>query len=252
MKKPRFDPDLRPEGETFASVAYARLRGDIISGQFAGGEKLRIRQLCERYGFGISPVREALNRLSSDGFVIQSDLHGFRVAALSVEDLRELTRTRAWLNERALRESIAHGDAAWEEAIVIAHHRLSRTKRWLGEDAADGVNPEWEVAHRVFHTALISGCRSRWLIGYCEQLFDVADRYRHMSRTATARRTRGPDEHRLIMEATVARDPDLAVSRLVAHFQRTAEHCEAAFTCGPQAVSTAVKRGRERARRGIK
>ncbi|MFT4097270.1 MAG: FCD domain-containing protein [Rhodoblastus sp.] len=245
MKKPRFDPELRPEGETFASVAYARLRGEIISGQFAGGEKLRVRQLCERYGFGISPVREALNRLSSDGLVVQSDLHGFRVAALSLEDLQELTRTRAWLNDRALRESIEHGDAAWEEAIVIAHHRLSRTKRWLGEDAADGVNPEWEAAHRVFHTSLIAGCRSRWLIGYCEQLFDMADRYRHMSRTATSRRTRGPDEHRLIMEATVARNSDLAVSRLIEHFEKTAQHCKAAFARVPRSAATALKNVRE-------
>lgn len=242
MKKPRFDPELRPEGETFASVAHTRLRGEIISGVFSGGEKLRVRQLCERYGFGISPVREALNRLSSDGFVVQSDLQGFRVAALSLDDLRELTRTRAWLNERALRESIARGDHAWEEAIVISHHRLSRTRRWLGEEASDGVNPEWETAHRAFHTSLIAGCQSRWLIGYCEQLFDMADRYRHISRTAAARRSRGPDEHRLIMEATIARDSDLAVSRLVEHFQKTAKHCEAAFASGPQASSSASGR----------
>jgi GntR family transcriptional regulator, carbon starvation induced regulator len=243
MKKPRFDPELRPEGETFASVAYARLRGEIISGMFVGGEKLRVRQVCERYGFGISPVREALNRLSSDGFVVQSDLQGFWVAALSAEDLLELTRTRAWLNERALRESVARGDRVWEEAIVVAHHRLSRTKRWLGEEASDGVNPEWETAHRAFHTSLIAGCESRWLIGYCEQLFDMADRYRNMSRTATSRRTRGPDEHRLIMEAAVARDADLAVSRLIEHFQKTAEHCKAAFASDPKTPLAVSKRG---------
>jgi GntR family transcriptional regulator, carbon starvation induced regulator len=247
MKKPRFDPQLRPDGETFASVAYARLRGEIISGIFAGGEKLRIRQLCERYGFGISPVREALNRLSSDGFVVQSDLQGFRVATLSMEDLQELTRTRAWLNERALRESIARGDTAWEESVVIAHHRLSRTNRWLGAEASDGVNPEWETAHRAFHTSLIAGCQSRWLIGYCEQLFDMADRYRYMSRTAAARRSRGPDEHRLIMEATIARDADLAVARLIEHFQKTAEHCLAAFASVPQKTSAAARRGRKSA-----
>jgi len=243
MRKPRFDPDTRPEGETFASVAYARLRGEIIAGAFAGGEKLRIRHLCERFGFGISPVREALNRLSSDGFVVQNDLHGFRVAPLGLADLQELTRTRAWLNERALRESIAQGDRDWEEAIVIAHHRLAKTKRWLGEDAADGVNPKWEAAHRIFHAALIAGCGSRWLIGYCNQLFDMADRYRHMSRTRASRRTRGPDEHRLIMEATIARDADLAVSRLIEHFQRTAEHCETTLASAPLASATGSRRG---------
>ena len=245
MKKPRFDPDLRPTGETFASLAYARLRSDIISGAFAGGEKLRVRQMCERLGFGISPVREALNRLSSDGFVVQSDLQGFRVAELSLDDLEELTRTRAWLNERALRESIARGDRAWEEAIVITHHRLSQTRRWLGAEVSDGVNPAWETAHRAFHSSLIAGCGSRWLIGYCEQLFDMADRYRYMSRTSVSRRTRGPDEHRLIMEATVARNADLAVSLLIEHFRKTAEHCKAALASNRKAPVVASKRGQK-------
>ena len=43
----------------------------------------------------------------------------------------------------------------------------------------------------------------------------------------------------LITAATIARDSDLAVSRLVEHFQKTAKHCEAAFASGPQASSSA-------------
>jgi GntR family carbon starvation induced transcriptional regulator len=225
MKRPRFEKERRKEGETLASAAYARLRSDIIAGGFVGGAKLRIRQLCERYGVGLSPVREALNRLTRDGLVVQSDLHGFSVAPLGVDELEELTRTRCWLNERALRESIAHGDAAWEEAIVLAHHRLSRVPRWNGEGDEATVNPDWEIAHRAFHSALIAACGSRWLVNYCEHLFDVADRYRYLSRTPVARRSRGPDEHVAIMQATLARGADRAVELLNTHFRKTAEHC---------------------------
>ena len=225
MKRPRFEKERRKEGETLASAAYARLRAEIIAGDFAGGSKLRIRQLCERYAVGLSPVREALNRLSRDGLVVQNDLHGFTVAPLGVEELEELTKTRCWLNERALRESIARGDAAWEEAIVLSQYRLARAARWSGDGDDATVNPEWEVAHRGFHSALIAACGSRWLVNYCEHLFDVADRYRYLSRTPAARRTRGPDEHIAIMQATLARDADRAVTLLNEHFQKTADHC---------------------------
>ncbi|HMN70572.1 MAG TPA: FCD domain-containing protein [Rhodoblastus sp.] len=239
MKQPRFDKDRRKDGETFASAAYGRLRAEIIAGAVPAGARLKVRQLCARYDMGVSPVREALNRLSRDGFVSQSDLHGFTVAPLGEAELLELTRTRCWLNERALRESIAAGDARWEEAILLAHHRLSRTRRWMDDDVS--VNPEWEAAHRVFHSALIAACGSRWLIGYCEQLFDMADRYRHLSRTPAARSDRGPHEHRAIMEATLARDADRAASLLCEHFRKTADHSMPALKAA--SLSAAEKAG---------
>ena len=147
------------------------------------------------------------------------------MAPLGLEELEELTKTRCWLNERALRESIANGDAAWEEAIVLAHYRLSRVPRWIGEGEVAAVNLEWEIAHRAFHSVLIAACGSRWLVNYCEHLFDVADRYRYLSRTPAARRSRGPDEHAAIMQATLAREADRATELLNVHFCKTAEHC---------------------------
>ena len=225
MNVTAFDKSRRKLGETLASATYLRLRRDITDGVFPPRAKLRVRELCERYDVGMSPVREALNRLLRDGLVEQSDLQGFAVAPLELSDLAELTRTRCWINEGALREAIANGDAAWEEALLIAHHRLTRTPRWQDPDDPENVavNPEWEVAHRAFHSSLIAACRSKWLKEFCEQLFDVADRYRNLARSPAAKRTRASPEHKAIMEAALARDADLAVKLLCAHFQRTAD-----------------------------
>ena len=120
-----------PSGETLASSTYARLRRDIIEGALVPGSKLRMRQLCERYDVGLSPLREALNRLLRDGLVQQTDLRGFVAAPLSGSELDELTKTRCWLNELALRQSIEHGDSAWEEQVVLTYHRLSRIQLWI-------------------------------------------------------------------------------------------------------------------------
>lgn len=210
-------------GATLASQAYERLRQDIINAQYAHGGKLRIQALCERYDVGPSPMREALNRLSRDGLVVQNDHRGFAVAPLSREHLEELTRTRCWVTELAVRESIAHGDTAWEEGVVLAHHRLTRTPRRLdGEDGAN-YNPAWEQAHRAFHASLTAACRSRWLIAFCEQLFDAADCYRHLGRISSTRKGMRRDEHQEMVDAVIARDADRAVELLHKHYMRTAE-----------------------------
>ncbi len=55
--------------------------------------------LRERYGAGASPLREALNRLSAEGFVMQQDQRGFVVADIDEADLAEFIFTRCALNE---------------------------------------------------------------------------------------------------------------------------------------------------------
>jgi GntR family carbon starvation induced transcriptional regulator len=207
--------------ETLASIVYDRLRKDIISIAVPPGEKLHIRSLCERFEVGLSPVREALSRLSTEGLVAQNDHRGFTVAPISEADLVDLTRARSWLNEIAIRRSIKHGDAAWEESVVLSFHRLFRTPRF-----APGVETErseaWEVAHRNFHTSLISASGSDRLTHYCEQLFDSAERYRHVGRKAGVKGNRDK-EHRELMEAVVARDAETAARVITQHFERTAE-----------------------------
>jgi GntR family transcriptional regulator, carbon starvation induced regulator len=205
---------------TLASSAYGQLRREIITGGQMPGSRLHIKQLCDRLGIGLSPMREALNRLSAEGLVRQYDQRGFRVAPLDAEDLRDLTRMRCWLNEAALRAAIASGDAAWEEALIVAHHRLMRAPR-AGAPADGARSPAWESAHRDFHTALIAACGSRRMLEQCEALFDAADRYRHVSRIASADRRDDADEHTAIMEATVRRDVGAAVELLNQHMRRT-------------------------------
>lgn len=209
---------------TLTSIAYDRLRQDIINAQFSPGQKLRIQQLCERYDLGLSAIREALNRLSRDGLVTQTDRRGFSVTPLTESHLDELTKTRCWLNEIALRESITNGDVAWEEGVVLAYHRLSRIPRHLSGGEGPAYNPDWEKAHRAFHASLIAACGSRWLQGFCEQLFDAADCYRHLSRVSSMQRKEPrQDEHKLIVEAAVARNTDEAVRLIKQHVSKTAK-----------------------------
>jgi len=205
------------------SLAYRLLRQDIIFARYAPGEKLNIRAICERHNVGLSAAREALGRLASEGLVTYSDQRGFAIAPLRDETLDELIRTRCWLNETGLRESIAHGDHLWEEQVVLSFHRMARLPRYVSDDPDADCNPAWEDAHRAFHTSLVAACRSQWLIAYTEQLFDAADYYRHLSRVSRTRRRIRTDEHEAIMKAALARSADRAVNLLNDHFRRTAD-----------------------------
>lgn len=211
-------------GKTLTSSVYERLRHDILHLVFQPGEKLRAEAISGRYEVGATPIREALNRLAAEGLVTQADKRGFRVADVSLEALHELTRTRCAVNELALREAIRQGDQRWEEGVLLAYHRLSRAKPDPGN-----ADPQWSQLHRDFHSSLIAGCKLRWLIVVCEWLFDQADRYRHIelnanaaARNASPPERGGDNEHRAIMEATLARNADEAVRLLNDHFLRTA------------------------------
>jgi GntR family transcriptional regulator, carbon starvation induced regulator len=222
-------PDSDERKETLASHVYDRLRQEIIRVAIAPGEKLHIRSLCDRFEVGLSPMREALSRLSSEGLVVQYDHRGFAVAPVSEADLVDLTRARCWVNELAIRNSIANGDAAWEEAVVLSFHRLSRTPTHT-PGVENERSPAWEVAHRIFHTSLIAASGSRRLEQYCEYLFDSSERYRHIGRQAGMKGGNRDGEHRALMEAAVARDAAAAAKLIKAHFEHTAELVQGVLT----------------------
>jgi DNA-binding GntR family transcriptional regulator len=167
-------------------------------------------------------VREALNRLSAEGLVLQADNRGFKVQPVSVPELIDLTQARCWVNEIGVRESIEKGDTEWEEGVILSCHRLKRIPRFLpGEEAV--ANAKWAVAHKDFHQSLISACGSNWMIDTCSRLFDAAERYRNLARGAGVSRSDPRDEHQEIMSAAVDRKTDLVIELLNSHFQRTAQ-----------------------------
>lgn len=213
--------DTRREKTTAATLVYRELRRDILQGRLKPRQKLLIEALAEHYQVGANPVREALNRLSSERLVDREEQRGFFVPPLSLAHFRELVTTRCWLESRALQESIANSTDAWEERIVVAFHRLSRTPFKAPQQDGQAENHEWEARHRVFHESLISNCGSSWLLKFCGELMDQVERYRYISMTTTYPRRDSNEEHRLIMEATLDGDAPTATERLVSQYQLT-------------------------------
>lgn len=213
-------PPVAAAPATRASAVYAQLRADISHGVLEPGSKLRVEAMCLRYGVGASPLREALNRLSAEGLVDRSDQRGFSVAPLKWDELPVLTHNRVQLESLVLRESIAARDGAWEDRLVLLVHRLGRTPRSLSEKAYEP-NPAWEALHRDFHRALLAGCPSRWMRGFCDTLAEEAYRFRQLAAGRSFSQRNEHAEHLAIFEAAIAGDADTAVRLLTEHYTRT-------------------------------
>jgi GntR family carbon starvation induced transcriptional regulator len=220
---------MQGEG-TLAMSIYGQLRRDILTGLFEPGERLPLDALGERYRVGLTPLREALNRLSAEELVLREGKRGFRVAPVSRADLVDLAATLCWVVDVAVRQSLAKGDEAWEEAVVLAAHRLQRLDSRLPSHET-GVDPEWERRHVDFHMSLIAASGLRRINDFFATLMDRYDRYMYLGVDATARWPRdAAAEHKAILDAVMARDADLAVRLLQAHIRRTAEIVEASWT----------------------
>jgi len=213
----------RKGAKTLIEFAYKSLRKDIISGELAPGSKLRIEHLRAKYGIGSSTLREALTLLVADALVISEGQRGFKVAPISLEDLKDVTRLRKMMETMALMEAIDNGDDHWEGGIVAAFHRLSLVEERLYGDPKQFAE-EWEDRNNGFHQALIAACPSRWILHFREILYHQSERYRHFSLVSPSTGRDVHLEHKAIMEAVLKRDKDQAGLLLDAHMERTLSH----------------------------
>jgi DNA-binding GntR family transcriptional regulator len=205
---------------TLVERAYLSLRHDVVCGKLAPGERLRVEHLKDQYEVGAGTLREALSLLMSDALVTAEGQRGFRVAPISLADLEDVTNTRVMLETEALRQSIRHGDAHWEAALVASYDLLTQTESDLAES-----DPElWERRNKAFHEALIGACDSAWAKYILDILYRHAERYRTINWKLTAAHVSGRDvhrEHEDIFRAAINRQEARAALALEAHVRLT-------------------------------
>jgi GntR family carbon starvation induced transcriptional regulator len=203
--------------KTLSILGYQRIRSDIIFGALNPAGRLKLESMKEEYGLSVSTLREVLNRLASEGFVVAEGQRGFEVAPVSIQNLRELAGLRILLEHHAMTESFRAGDMEWEGRVVSAHHKLAATERAI-QTAGD--DPELRKRYDgEFHQALISSCGSRELLQTHATVFDKYFRYALQYRgSATV------EQHRALLECALRRDADGAKGILTEHIEGCVAH----------------------------
>lgn len=211
--------------ETAASQAFEAIKHDLIRGRFAAGEKLAISALKAEYQVGLSPLREALNRLSAYGLLEQHNQRGFRVPPLSERELEDIARLRIQLECMALTQAMQQGDAEWESQLLAAQHRLLRA------DQQPRQVEQWEQAHLRFHRTLLAPCGSPWLLRFIGQLHDQFDRYRRLAPPNPEIRAQLDAQHSELVEMALDRRIQDARGLLEQHIQLSWQVAQGATGC---------------------
>lgn len=213
------DGGLHHESRTLIERAYLHLRDDIIEGQLAPGEKLRVEHLKSHYGVGAGTLREAITRLVSDALVVAEGQRGFRVAPIAIDDLMQLTDLRVHVELEALRQSIRRADERWRLELRSIYEQLSEFENPINAEC----RKPWERLNARFHEALISGCGNRWTLKILRLLSRQTERYRHLAIRLPNSGRDVHEEHRQIFVAAMGGQEARAALALETHIRATPE-----------------------------
>ncbi|MGQ7262719.1 GntR family transcriptional regulator [Vreelandella sp. V005] len=208
---------MRAKPEALISVsetAWRRIRADIIGGKLEPGKKLKLSNLRDDYGTSVATLREVLNRLASEGFVIAEGQRGFEVATVSTQNIRELAELRLLVENQALADSFATGDMEWEARVVAAYHKLATMEAKMASGERQLVNL-WKQYDWQFHQALISACGSQTLMQLHNAVFDKYLRYQLIAMSYRGRIA--ADEHQALYQFALQRDVEGAQKVLFDH-----------------------------------
>lgn len=87
---------------------YQKLRAQILFGEMAPGQAVTIQGLTDSLGAGMTPVREAIRRLISDGALVFQGNRRVSVPVLSAEDVEELIFVRKSIESELTRRATRH------------------------------------------------------------------------------------------------------------------------------------------------
>jgi GntR family carbon starvation induced transcriptional regulator len=223
--------DLHAPPVTTAEVVHAELRQAIITLDLPPGSPLRIHQLCTRFAIGPTPLREALWRLTGEGLVRLEAQRGFRVTALTRDDLQSLSVLCIATEQATLRRSMRTGGRDWIETVRQSFAAFAPLLSKVGDQRS--ISTAWEQHHHQFHMALLSGCALPRLIRTVASWYDQLDRYRRLTLPSLGYNADTADDHAALVALIERGAEDAAVDLLARHLTDTLEQMLAYFDSPP-------------------
>ena len=203
---------------TVAGLVAERLRAEIVAGERAAGSRLPQVEIARRFGVSTTPVREALAMLQREGLVRLHPQRGAVVFVPTVADLREHYEIRAAL-----------------EALAAAYTALAFRPEWapplaalLDEMRTAPPADRYLQLNQRFHTELYEHSGRRALVELIAAQRDASSAYLQIYRAAADFPADRLDaEHRAMLDACIARDPDAAAAATRRHLERTVAYVAA-------------------------
>lgn len=209
---------------TKTEAVYSEIRWHILTGELPPDSTLKQDALARDLGVSVTPVREALRRLESEGLVKFMAHSTVRIPPLSLGELEELYAIRLQLDPFAAR--LAATAASRQEAQAL-FDMLGHTKK--GSAARDRFE-----TNRAFHRAVYYASGNQQLGQLLDQLWDRTERYRFILIEKGIDEHVSSTEHAEIAQAIVDRNAKVAGDLLKRHVQRAGDLIREVFREGSQ------------------
>lgn len=193
--------------------AYDIILQMIINRELPVNTVLQERRLAEMMDISRTPVRNALNRLENEGFIVRNGGRTPVVKEFSIQELIETLHVRRTLEGEAAR--LAAGRIPGDELDAIAR----QIKRLLSQDRPDP-KEDWAVDTRL-HDAIAHYSGNRLLKGYIQTLRLKTSMFN--LRQVPERFVIGHNEHLAIIEALRNGQAEQARDLLITHIDNVRE-----------------------------
>lgn len=208
------DAEIGPVPES--TPVYRQIRDDILEGRLAASERLKVSALAQRYGTSTNPVREALQQLRGEGFVVFSHNRGARVRAIDEDFVRDIYEMEVLIEPFLVGWFVSIATDADIEALESIQAQIET----LGFDDHDAYSALDEKFHRTLYDR-----------HYNRHAVDLWWRHREILRAisrrftfARARRQAIVTEHRQVIEAIKQHDARLAAEVMATHVAGSGRH----------------------------
>lgn len=186
-----------------------QLRQRIFQRELEPGSWIDELKIAEQMGISRTPLREAIKVLAAEGLVTMKVRRGAYVTEMSDKDLRDVYHLLALLESDAAAVVAGRATVQQLQALQTLHEELERSVH--DRDQFFAVNER-------FHMQLLALADNRWRDQLVADLRKVMKLNRHNSLLKQGRIAESLQEHRTIMQALHARQPETARQALQAHF----------------------------------
>jgi DNA-binding GntR family transcriptional regulator len=180
-------------------IVFERLHLEILRNKLKPGDFLRQEEITERLGVSRTPVREAIQRLQAEGLVTFVPRKGAVVSTIPQKRIEEIYDIRGRLEAFAAGLAVDH----------LTEEQAARLKKLVQEmeklDAASDLEKVLEK-NREFHYIIYSAAGNEMLVEMIEQLWKHIQRLRSFYLLTPNGYKESTAEHRLILEAILAKD----------------------------------------------
>jgi DNA-binding GntR family transcriptional regulator len=208
---------LEPLGVTGEDPSvFELIREDIIEGRLRANERLVVADLAQRHGTSTNPVREALQQLRGEGFVIITPNRGARVRPIDEDFIRDITEVTVLIEPFLVRWFVG---MATEEDII----ELERIQGLIEENAFKDPVLHSEI-DTAFHTLMYERHYNRHVAQLWWRNREVLRAVTRRMDYTLARRSAVIRDHRELLQCIKDQDADRAAETIARHVSGSGRH----------------------------